>query len=221
MATGRPSIKARVARFTKIDAAGLPVYGACGSLVMEGFTKVDWSHEYEDGEEFIQKNAWGTLCVNDRDPDVFKNAGIAVEFCQVHADVLTMIASMIPISSGGNVVGAALTEALSEDHWALETWTRIAGSAGAPQWLYWVAPRLRPARLGSFTQEQGALLLPVETTTQPSAEEWGFGGNPYGEEPFGAGVDLPSGVHWAFAETLVPPPEQTAGCVALTDLGLS
>lgn len=217
MSNGRPSIKARVMRLTTVDEGGIPVVGACRSIVTAGFTRVEVSHEYEDGEEFITKNAWGELCINDRDPDAFKNAGVSIEMCQVHADVLGMVASMVPIVSDANVIGAALTEDISDYGFSLETWTRISGgptSLGLPLWLYWAWPRLRPGRLGNFTQEQGPLLLTVESSTLGSAAEWSDGGNPYGEEPFGTGVELPAGVHWAFAETTVAPPAVTNGCVA-------
>jgi len=217
--TGRASIKSRIVRITALDGIGRPLAGDCASLVTAGYTNIAVSHEFEDGEEFTQKNAWGEFCVNDKDPDRLKNAGVSVEFCNVHADVLTMMASMVPLMSGAATVGAAMTETISEGGFAIETWTKITPTTGGPGgeqlWLYWVFPFLRPGRLSDFTMEQGPLLITVESTTQAS-NEWDEGPYPTEANPIlSYGLVLPEGTHWGYVETEVQPPEPTAGCVAM------
>jgi len=206
-------------RVTALDAVGNPIAGECASLVTAGYTNIGVSHEFEDGEEFTQKNAWGEFCVNDKDPDRLKNAGISIEFCNVHPDVLTMMASMVPLVAGGATpvtVGAAMTETIAEGGFAIETWTAItpntAGPDGQRLWLYWVFPFLRPGRLSDFTMEQGPLLITVESTTQ-AAFEWDEGPYPVESNPIlDHGLVLPDGAHWGYVETEVPPPDVTDGC---------
>jgi len=219
LGTGRASIKSRIVRITALDAVGKPITGDCASLVTAGYTNISVSHEFEDGEEFTQKNAWGEFCVNDKDPDRLKNAGISIEFCNVHPDVLSMMASMVPLAvttPTARTVGAAMTENIGEGGFAIETWTAItpntAGPGGERLWLYWVFPFLRPGRLADFTMEQGPLLITVESTTQ-AANEWDAGPYPVESNPIeDYGLVLPDGAHWGYVETEVQPPAVTDGC---------
>jgi len=217
---GRNSIKSRRVRITALDQAGTPVAGNCSTLVSSGYTSIAISHEFEDGTEITQKNAWGEFCVSDKSPDALKNAGVSVEWCAVHPDVLAMMASMIPMeSAGGITVGAAMTSDIGEGGFAIETWTAItpptAGPGGQPLWLYWVFPFLRPGRLSDFTMEEGPLLITVESSTTPST---GWGDGPYAAatNPLADyGLVLPTNTHWAYVETEIQPPAPTEGCVTL------
>lgn len=66
------SIKGRVARITRLDSCGAPVFGECSTIVTKGFITVTIAEEKEAGDEYKQKNAWGELWINDKDPDLTK-----------------------------------------------------------------------------------------------------------------------------------------------------
>ena len=59
------SLKGRVIRITRLDNCGVPVVGACSSIVTAGFITLGFAPEVEAGDEYTQKNAWGDFCINE------------------------------------------------------------------------------------------------------------------------------------------------------------
>jgi hypothetical protein len=83
-------IRGRRARITELDECG--EVAATGSFVVsEGFITVTLSVENESGDEYIQKNAAGKLCVNERNPDALKRLNTEIDWCQVDPDIVALI----------------------------------------------------------------------------------------------------------------------------------
>jgi len=215
--SGFPSVKAKVLRLTKVDECGDVLYGPCSSIVSDGFIRIATAPELETGEEFIQKNAWGDLCVNDKDADRLKRLNLTIELCRVDPSLLDFFLGADVIEDAGMVVGAQISEQVAETGFILETWTKVAGGACgvAGAWIYWVWPWVVNGALGEFTIENGPLTMSITANTQGAPATYDMG--PY--DPPGLLVPVLEGRHLAFNQTSVGPPDVTDGCVDLTAPG--
>ena len=84
-------IKAKVIRAVKLDTCGNPVTGASSAMwVGKGFTQVQISPDYEEGQEFLTKLADGTACVNQKDAPFLKRMGIEGHFCTMSSLALRL-----------------------------------------------------------------------------------------------------------------------------------
>src|SRR5687768_12908802 len=135
-------IKARVARITKNDVCGVPVTGAGGQVVTKGFIQVAVSPEYEEGEEFLVKNADGEACVNEKDANFLKRVGLQVDFCQIDPDAIVLMTGERLLVTGATTgTGVAFGEGLLLARFGLELWQPLAGSGacspgGVPFYMY-------------------------------------------------------------------------------------
>lgn len=211
------SLKGRVIRLTRLDACGVPVIGACSTIVTDGFISVDFSPEEESGEEFTQKNAWGDLCISEKDADLVKWVNVTIKMCEVHPDVLDLVAGGTSLTSGVDTVGTSFGQSYSATAFALEVWTKQAGSAcegGSPEWGYFLFPFCKNGKVaGVGPIENGTMDIDVSGEAQPAPADWGI--NPYEDNPLLHTGGMPTGDIWAVARTTVQPPAVTDGCVAL------
>lgn len=82
MYDGAGSVYAIGTRFTRLDADGAPLVGAGNSYVSRAIVTAGIGIEYEDGEEVIQRNGAGVVCVSFRAPDTVKRGTITdLQFC--------------------------------------------------------------------------------------------------------------------------------------------
>lgn len=208
------SIKGKVVRLTRLDECGDPVVGSCSTLVSECFVSVTLSGEIEAGDEYLQKSAWGDLCINDKDPDIIKWVNVSVQFAEINPDALDILTGADPIVSGGNTIGAAWAPTTFDGAWSLEVWTKFTGEpcTGTPDWGYFVVPFVRNGRIdGDLTIENGVMTIGV-VGQGFAATNWGT--SPYAQNPF---IEpFPSGSMFGMVVTNVQPPSDTAGCVPYT-----
>lgn len=209
------SIKGKVVRLSRLDECGAIVEGSCTTVVSECFISVTLSGEYESGTEYVQKDAWGDLCINDKDPDILKRVNVAIEFAEINPDALDIITAANPLIDGANTVGATWGSDPNESSFALEVWTKRTGvdcTTGASQeWGYFVVPFVRNGKIdGDITIENGSLTMSVMGEGFAAPSTWGTG--PYGDDPLG--VAFPTGDLFGFAVTTAQPPADTNGCVA-------
>ena len=206
------SIKGKVVRLTRLDECGDPVVGSCTTLVSECFVSVTLSGEVEAGDEYLQKNAWGDLCINDKDPDIIKWVNVNVQFAEINPDALDILTGADPVVSGGNTIGATWSPETFDGAWALEVWTKFTGEAcsGSPEWGYFLVPFVRNGRIdGDLTIENGVMTVGV-VGQGFVAPNWGVG--PYTPNPFV--VTFPTDAMFGMVVTSEQPPVDTAGCVA-------
>jgi hypothetical protein len=77
-------IKGTHLRIVALDTCGVPVTGASGLVaVSRGFISVAMAPDYEDGEEFFERNASGQACVNQKDDPTLKRLGLTIDWCEV------------------------------------------------------------------------------------------------------------------------------------------
>lgn len=206
------SIKGKTVRITRLDECGVIVEGACTTLVSDCFVSVTLTGEYESGTEFVQKNAWGDLCINDKDPDVLKRVTASISFAEINPDALDIITGANPVVDGGNTIGATWGSTYNDASFALEVWTKRTGadcSTAAPEWGYFLLPFIRNGKVdGDITIENGTLTLGV-TGDAFAATGWSTG--PYATNPFM--VAFPDDEIFGMVVTDVQPPADTGGCV--------
>lgn len=207
------SIKGKTVRVTRLDSCGEVVEGSCSTVVADCFVSVSISGEFESGDEFIQKNAWGELCINDKDGDVLKRANVTIEFAEINPDALDIISDANPVISGGETIGSTYGTELNETSFALEVWTKRTGqdcAPGAQEWGYFLVPFIKNGKLdGDITIENGVLTMSVMGEAFPAPASWGAG--PYAQNPFVE--NFPVGNIFGMVVTTVQPPSDTDGCV--------
>ena len=210
-------IKARLMRVIRLDACGVPVSGAGSLIVSKGFVSIEVAPEYEDGQEFIVKNANGDFCVNEKDPNSLKRVGLTMNFCGVDPDLIAIIAGERVLTTGAPATGTgvAFGEGLLTARFGLEVWQPLAGasacSGGNPLYVYWAFPNVGNSKIGNFSFQLGTFNFQMVSDTKPAAVQWGDGPT---SPPY-----LPSALtndeHFAFNITGVTPPAET-GCGAAT-----
>jgi hypothetical protein len=215
-------IKARVARIVKLDVCGNPVTGASSSVVItDGFISIDVSPEYEEGEEFLTKNANGAPCVNQKDPNFLKRVGLSIEFCNIDPDAIVLLTGERLLVTGGPATGTGVVfgEGLLLARFSLEVWQPLAGvgacsATGQQYHLYWAFPNVGNTMISDFTMENGPMSFTIDANTNGAGLLWGDGP--------GTGVSylnnsvLAADEHFAFNVSAATPPTATCGSVLLT-----
>ncbi len=211
------SLKGRRIRVTRLDTAGAPVVGSCSSVVTDGFITVTVSEELEAGEEYLQKNAWGDFCINEKDGDRAKWANVSLEMCEVHPDILDIVAAGNPVvDTTPDTIGATFGTDANDSAFAIEVWTKQAGEGGAtPDWGYLVVPFCKNGKIdGDVTVENGTLTISFMGEGNPATSDWAT--TPYGDNPLIAAAGFPVGDLWGLVRTTVQPPALTSGCAAVS-----
>jgi hypothetical protein len=211
-------LKARVMRATKLDADGTPVVGAKSTVVSGGFIRIALNMEYEDGAEYVQKNAWGEFCINEQDDDRLKRITPTLDFCQVDPDLVSMITGARLIMDGTDAVGFAVGEAAPTGRFALEAWSKVAGTS---EYVYWNLPNLGAGRIGNITLEgaTGTFSMSARSSGAPDGV-WIAGtdaatdGLPYSQSYLPDDETIEEGEHIATNVTSVAPPTASCGAVA-------
>lgn len=209
------SIKGRRMRITRTNSAGVPVIGSCSVVTTAGFVQVVLSTEEEAGEEHTVKNAWGELCINDKEGDTIKWVNVTMNLCEVHPDVLDIVGGANPVIVSANTIGATFGPTPNPDGFAVEVWTKAFGLS-ASEWGYFVVPFVKNGKLnGDVTIENGPLTFSLAGEGFPAPADWGVG--PHGDNPLLATGGFPTGDLFGAVVTTVAPPTLTTGCAALAD----
>jgi hypothetical protein len=215
-------IKARVIRAVKLDVCGNPVTGASSAMwVGKGFTQVQLSPDYEEGQEFLTKLADGSACVNQKDPSFLKRIGIEGHFCTISPDLIQMQTGYTEIFTGaGPVTGTGLMfdNRNLDARYSLELWQPVAGAGGCDPsgnqyYVYWAFPNVTNGKLNDWTFENDVFDWVISNETDGAGYLWGDG--PGASTWLPAGVTVPQGTHGLFNITTTAPPAVTAGAVTL------
>lgn len=208
------SIKGKHVRLTRLDQCGEVVEGSCTTVVAECFVSVTLSADVEEGDEYVQKNAWGDLCINDKDPDIIKRVNVSIEWAELNPDALDIIADAQSVVSGTDTIGSTFGPQVNEAAYALEVWTKRTGvdctDPASQEWGYFLVPFVKNGRIdGDFTIQNGALT--ATTIGQAFGAPSSWAGGPYTPNPF---VEpFPAGDFFGMVVTAVQPPAVTDGCV--------
>lgn len=216
------SIKGRRMRLTALDECGAPdTSNPCGVIVTGGFISVTWSDEVETGDEYTQKNAWGDFCIAEKDSDRVKWTNVSISLCEVDPEILVMLGGAIPnYATDGTMLGAFFTRDPNPLSYALEVWTKKAGTdacasgGGDPEWGYFAGYNIRNGMLdGDLTIESAPLAVNLKGELYGANAAWGVG--PYPDNPLGNVTGVPEGALRYIGVTTVQPPPETDGCTAI------
>lgn len=172
-------------RVSRLNPDGSVATGATASYVTSAFISVSMTPEYEEGDEFTQKAADGTVCGSFKAPDTLKRVSLEVAICNPDPEFSEIIAGGLLLSDGAGETGESLGWASPEigkdatpNGVAIEVWSRaiLNGKPASrnPYW-HWLFPYavMRPG--GDRVIENGMLAN--------SFEGWGVGNAEFDEGP--------------------------------------
>lgn len=184
------SIQLCAIRVAELNSAGSPISGANRGYVSDAPIKLDIGVELEEGDEFIQKNGCGAICVNYKDQDKIKNVTLGLELCSLDSQLISLLVGGDTFSSGGNVIGMQLpaVSGSNDNGVCLEAWSKAwDGTAQAvpsftspnAAYYHWVFPKVKWS-LGNITLENGVAVVPVNgvgsensrVTTNGPFDDW-------------------------------------------------
>lgn len=210
-------IQGTLMRIVRLDACGSPVTGDGNMIVTEGFVQVEVTQQYQDGTEYILRNAKGELCVNDVGPDQFQRADLTIQFCDVNPDLVGLITGTSIVTTGAPATGTGfwVQEGEVTARFSLEVWQNVAGQACVPgqtepDKVYWAFPNLGAGRFNDFTISDGVLEWSLSARTKSASSTWGTGP---GADPDWISA-VPADAHFGFniASFALP---ATTGCAAV------
>lgn len=221
-------------RATRLNSCGVPVEGACSTVVTNGLMTVEISREYADREDFFKKNADGQFCVKETEPPLLKWINLTITFCNVDPYLVNLIAGEAVLlddaSPTPNVIGFRNTEGASGNvNVAIELWTRTTGEAcgsGETRYGYLLFPWIVEGTISDLTLENGAADFTLNARTK-SGSPWGVGPYTVVESALGATLGQPEPLFdpvgpldhelWLWT-TLAPPTNFECGCQPLPEL---
>lgn len=222
------AIKACRMRLVRLNACGAPVVAATSVVVSKGFISISASAQIEEGQEFLQKNACGEICINEKDCDILKRYNLDMKFCNVDPSIVEMTTGnqlvLDPASTPANQAkGFGLGEHVQCDAgFSLEIWQKLSGEAcdpsGDQSWWYWAWPFLYGGVLGDITWENAAFEFDLTAKSKKisGADQWGADNRgPWATPIFPTGGGLVVGEHVRNYITADQPPDPTCGTIAL------
>jgi hypothetical protein len=223
MAICAAPIKGSHLRIVKVDDCGVPVTGAASlTIVTKGFVQVQSEPDYEDGEEFVERNADGELCVNQKDKPSLKRFALTVDWCEVDPVLAAYVMSARLLDTASPAVtgtGWAMSEGEPDNKFSMEVWQRVAGSgacdpSGVQRYIYNAWPHVGNTQVGSYTIENARSTLQFIAETFPASTLWGNGPGTASWLP--VGTTIQDTEHWAWNITTTPPPTPACGPTTLT-----
>lgn len=202
---------------TKIDACGNPVTGAGNAIVSKAFVQVQNEPQYEDGQEFFERTADGSVCVNQKDDPVLKRFQVTIDFCEINVTGASYMMSARELAVTNTGYGFAVSEGQPTNRYSLEVWQQVAGSgacdaSGLQRYVYHAWPNLGATKLGSYTIENGRSTLQLISESRPGSTtaSTGWLAKNGSSTWLPAGFALGLAEHWLWNITTTVPP--TAQC---------
>lgn len=208
-------IKGTHFRIVALDACGIPVTGASGLVaVTNSFVSVEAEEEYEDGEEFFERNAAGAACVNQKDDPTLKRTVLTIQLCEINVSAVAYILSARELVTGSPTTGTgfALAEGQPTNRFSLEVWQEVAGAgacdpSGQQRYIYNAWPNVGAVQKQAHTIELGRTALEFTAETRGAAANWD---TLVGSTWLPAGETVETDELWVWNVTTTPPP--TVAC---------
>jgi hypothetical protein len=211
---------------TRLDACGTPDPGASAVVVSKRVSTVTIDEVTDDGTNIRDRNFADELCVVD---DAFTQvlgytADIAL--CGVDPGLISLLTGQPTVTNAlDEIVGFDANTGIDLDSFgfALEVWSRIAGSACDPsgnrQWGYTPFPYLKGGRLGGFSFENGAVQFTISGAQTRDGNGWGVGPYDVDRDELGAPSPLHTALgantHFRNIVVTLDPPAASCGAFAL------
>ena len=171
MANKASSITATHLRVTRLGPDGKFLTDPKASFVTKSFISLSFSPEYEDGDEFTQKNAAGGVCATYKAPDTLKRVNISLAICNPDPEFSNIIAGGALLGTDGEGWAAPrIGEEATPNGVAIEAWSKaiVDGKPDntKPVW-HWILPYAQ-------IRESGERVLQNDMVAS-EFEGWGVG----------------------------------------------
>jgi hypothetical protein len=159
-----PQLFACAMRVTQLDANGLMLVGANNMYTSAAFTQNQVTPVYEDGDEFKQKNACGTIAYDVKAPPSYVRTDLQITLTTPDPQLMQLLGGgpVINIVADGRVGGSAPSigpvNQANQNGVSIEFWAKMyRNNSLAADWPYawWVFPKVTNLKIGQFNQENG------------------------------------------------------------------
>lgn len=181
MANSPSSVLGELIRISKLGPDGKILTGANSVYTFKEFISFSFTPEYEDGDEFTQKNAKGGVCVTYKAPDTLKRLNLSVAICNPDPIVETLLGGGTVLGEEGAPEGwasPAVGEDPVPDGVAIEVWSHAVTDgkqdANTP-YFHWIFPYAKLRQSGERVIQNDILATEFEG--------WSVGNLPFGSGP--------------------------------------
>lgn len=109
------SVRAYAMRVSALSVSGTPLTGTSGAVWVSGqFIQLQFTPEYEAGEDLTTKAADGSLCQILKTPDILKYVNLHIELCSPEPELVALLAGGTTLTNppgSGAVTGYASQQA--------------------------------------------------------------------------------------------------------------
>lgn len=181
------SVQGAVIRVSALNSDGTIASGASSCYVTDAFMHVTFTPNYDSGNEVLERNASGGICVAYKSPDTLKDITVEVELCEPDPELTQLLCGGTILSSGGQSVGwAGPSQGVdaTPNGCAIEVWSYAVANGtrrGTNPFYHWVFPAVKLTPNGSRVVEDGALANVFSGTGTGNS---GFGDGPANDWPF-------------------------------------
>lgn len=159
------SVQAIRVRLAKLDESGAPLAGAGNVYSSKGLVSLQFTPEYEEGEEQTQKNGAGEICIQYKDEDRLKRINLELVICTPDPELHALLAGGDLVTDGGDVIGynyPAVGSSPNPNGVSIEAWSKaiVDGHIAEDRpYIRWVFPRVK-FRVGQKTLENSPMTHP-------------------------------------------------------------
>lgn len=173
---GAGSLFALGMRVTKLAANGSPLPGPRNSYVSDALIQAQLGLEYEDGDEIVQKNGAGLVCLTYKAPDSLKRGTISgLQICTPDPNLLQFMIGGRILQDGANEVGYQAPEVGTDPNpngFSLELWTNAIIDGAQAGYFWWVIPRAQVRPSGDWALSGTDPLVPEFEGTATQNPNW-------------------------------------------------
>lgn len=227
--TNNSMVRGRVARGTRVDGCGAPIFGDDSVVTTKNFVTVAYTGNTLDSDEINLTDADGEPSVYEAAQTRFASENVEVTFSKVDPEFFELFTKQRVLRDiDGVAVGFAINKDVDVyiEGFALEVWAgtgsgSVCDAQGRPLFGYNLTPFAKGARLGDYTIENGAITFTITGAVTYSGNQWGKGPHNVvlnvGDVPGPLLEDLLPGDHKVLLWTPVPPPTPFVGARPLLD----
>lgn len=176
---GAGSLFAIAMRLTKLAENGAPLVGAENSYRTSSLVQMESGLEYEDGDEIVQKNGAGVVCLTYKAPDTLKRGTISsLQICQPDPYVLQFLQGGRVLEGDTGNLGYGAPEVGVESNpngVSIELVTHAIVDGAKAGYFWWVHPRAFVRTSGGWVKSGSDPLLPEFEGNSTQNPNWGDG----------------------------------------------
>jgi hypothetical protein len=204
-------IEGLVLRIVKLNSCGVPVTGTgSASIVMDGFTEVSSSPQYDTGDRVIQRKANGTLCQNFKIPDQYTNDELTINICAWNPGIVPVTLNGTLITATSSPTGTGFSRGTIDNainaHWSLEVWQappQSCDATGVVYYPYHAWPHIANGKMGDFSINLDATIMQIMGDTMDGSPLWTVGNSYLGA------ASIIQGKHHYYNLSSTAPPTST------------